>query len=210
MTYILRLDTSPRHANSESRSLADKIEQHLMSLKPSLGVKARDLSSSGLPHIANDTIAGFYSAPGDMTEGLIKATALSDELIAELKDADTLLISAPMYNFGVPSSLKAWIDQIVRINATFSFDGANFEGLVPVNRAVLALAYGANGYAPGGDFAAMNFLEPYLVSLMGFLGIGDTRVIRIQGTTGDPEDVATARELAAKQISTLYVGEVSQ
>jgi len=204
MTYILRLDTSPRYENSESRRLADHIEKHLLTLLPELSVKTCDLSSSVLPHIANETIAGFYTPEEAMTPDLKAATALSDELIDELKNADILLISAPMYNFGVPSSLKAWIDQIVRINATFAFDGNAFEGLVPIKRAVLALAYGASGYAPGGDFEAMNFLEPYLVSLMGFLGIEDTQVIRIEGTTGDPDFLSAEHADASTQISRLF------
>ena len=204
MTYILRLDASPRYTDSESRKLGDQIQNHLLSQSPRLGVKSRDLSSSALPHIANETIVGFYTPTEAMTAELRQATALSDELIYELKHADTLLISCPMYNFGVPSSLKAWIDQIVRINETFAFDGSAFEGLVPVKRAVLALAYGASGYAPGGDFSAMNFLEPYLISLMGFLGIEETRVVRIEGTTGDPDILSAAHADASTQISKLF------
>lgn len=207
MTYILRLDTSPRNTDSVSRNLADKIERHLLSLDDSLVVKTRDLSTAGLPHISNSTITGFYTSPSDMTSELRDATALSDQLILELKQADTVLISAPMYNFGVPSSLKAWIDQIVRINQTFSFDGESFEGLVPVKRAVLALAYGANGYAPNGAFSGMNFLEPYLISLMGFLGINDTQVIRIEGTTGQPNDLIAAQQQALEELSQLFISE---
>ena len=205
MTYILRLDSSPRLENSHSRHLADQIEKHLLALNPALAVKTRDLSSSELPHIADETISGFYALPEDITFEQKAATALSDSLIAELKGADTLLISAPMYNFSVPSSLKAWIDQIVRINETFAFDGAAFEGLVPVKRAVLALAYGANGYAPDGDFAAMNFLEPYLLSLMGFLGISETKLLRIEGTTGDAELLNRAKANLQNEINGLFV-----
>ena len=207
MTYILRLDTSPRSTESVSRNLANKVEQHLLELDKKLFVKTRNLSTVGLPHISNDTITGFYTPTEDMTTELKEATALSDELIHELKAADTLLISSPMYNFGVPSSLKAWVDQIVRINQTFSFDGSSFEGLVPVKRAVLVLAYGAKGYAPNGDFAAMNFLEPYLISLLGFLGIQDTQVIRIEGTTGQPETLIEAKQQASNEISQLFVSE---
>ena len=205
MTYILRLDTSPRNTDSLSRNLADEIEQHLLGLNKNLFVKTHDLAKAGLPHISNDTIAGFYTAPKEMTSRLKEATALSDKLIHDLKAADTLLISSPMYNFGVPSSLKAWIDQIVRINKTFSFDGESFEGLVPVKRAVLSLAYGATGYAPNSNFAHMNFLEPYLISLMGFLGIEDTQVIRVQGTTGRPEELIVAQQKASDEVSKLFV-----
>jgi FMN-dependent NADH-azoreductase len=89
----------------------------------------------------------------------------------------------------------------------FVFDGSSFEGLVPVKRAVLVLAYGASGYAPDGDFAAMNFLEPYLVSLMDFLGIEDTQVIRIEGTTGDAETLSKATNQALNETSKLFIKE---
>ncbi len=209
MTYILRLDASPRYRESESRRLADLIQDRLLAISPHREVRSRDLSSSPIPHIVNETIEGFYAPSDAITAEQKRATSLSDELIHELKNADVLLISAPMYNFGVPSSLKAWIDQIVRINATFAFDGAEFEGLVPTNRAILALVYGASGYAPGGDFSAMNFLEPYLVSLMQFLGIKQTEVVRIEGTTRSPDTLAEARRTAAAQVSDLLANEVA-
>jgi len=142
-----------------------------------------------------------------MSTQIKQATLLSYELINELKAADTLLISAPMVNFGVLSSLKAWIDQIVRINHTFSYDGASFQGLVPVKRAVLAIAYGANGCSSEGDFAAMNFLEPYFISFLGFLGIQNIQVIRIEGTTGEAEALAATKEQALKQLSHLFIKE---
>ena len=209
MTYILRLDSSPRKSDSISRQIADKVEQHLKDLDPELSVKVRDLSCAELPHISNETITGFYTPADAMTAELKAATALSDELIYELKQADTLIISAPMYNFGVPSSLKAWVDQIVRINETFSFDGSSFAGLVAVKRAVFVLAYGASGYAPGGAFSAMNFLEPYLNSLASFLGIEEIKTIRIEGTTGDPEALLEAKQSAIEEISELFVPEVA-
>lgn len=83
----------------------------------------------------------------------------------------------------MPSSLKAWIDQIVRINETFAFSDDGFSGLVTAKRAVLALAYGAQGYSTSADMAAMNFLEPYLVSLLRFLGIQEIDVFSIEGTS---------------------------
>ena len=205
MSYILRIDASPREANSISRQLADTVEKHLKTVNPSLDTKRLDLAASDLPHISNETITGFYTPLSEMTDQLKEATALSDTLIYELKHADTLLISAPMYNFSLPSSLKAWIDQIVRINETFAFNGTSFEGLVSVKRAVLVFAYGANGYAPEGDFAQMNFLEPYLKSLMTFLGIKSIDVIRIEGTTGDAETLEKAKQEASNKVSTLFI-----
>ena len=183
MTTLLRLDSSPRSSSSHSRGLADLVEQQILALDNTAKVVTRDLATEAIPHISNDTITGFYTPAEEFNTELKAATALSDELILELNSADCLLISAPIYNFGVPSSLKSWVDQIVRINKTFAFSGDGFTGLVPVKRAVLALAYGAQGYSAGSEMAAMNFLEPYLVSLLTFLGIKHIDVFSLEGTS---------------------------
>ena len=202
MSYILRIDSSPRLEGSHSRRIANAIESGLRRANPDLLVRRRDLAAVNIPHITNEAVTGFYTPDDQMTPELRAATALSDELIAELKGAEVLLISTPMYNFGVPSTLKAWIDQIVRINQTFAFDGAAFTGLVPVRKAFLALAYGASGYTDGAPFSPMNFLEPYLVSLMGFLGIADTQVFRLEGAAGpEPMLIAQSHDAIADDIT---------
>lgn len=200
MPYILRVDASSRHTESHSRQIADQIERALLASNSELSVRRCDLAAEPIPHIADETITGFYSPPEALTEDLRKATALSDALISDLKGAQALIISSPMYNFGVPSALKAWVDHIVRINATFAFDGTSFEGLVRVPRAYLALAYGAGGYADGGPFSAMDFLESYLASLMGFIGIEETQVFRLEGTTGDAVSLNSAARALSAQI----------
>ena len=105
----------------------------------------RDLVHSPLPHISNATIAGFYTPPELCSAEMKSATALSDDRIAEVRDADLLLISTPMYNFSLPSALKAWVDQIVRIGHTFSYSPENgFSGLLPGKRAIVVAAYGVS------------------------------------------------------------------
>lgn len=193
MPYILKVDTSPRQTSSHSRELGDVIAKRILETSPNLDVKTRDTSSTAIAHLSEEMIKGFYTPAEQMTESLRAATQLSDTLIDELNHADTLIISAPMYNFSVPASLKAWIDQVVRIDKTFAYDGENFKGLVPIKKAYLALVYGANGYAPNGAFSSMNFLEPYLISLLSFLGIEEIEVFRIEGTTGDAEALEKAK-----------------
>ena len=210
MPYILRIDSSARSTESHSRGVADDIEKALLNSRPDLTVRQRDLAVADIPHIANETIAGFYTSSENMTSELANATALSDELIEELKGAEALIISAPMYNFSMPSALKAWIDQIMRINATFSMDETGFHGLVPVKNAYLALAYGSAGYAPGESFSAMNYLEPYLVSLLGFLGIEKTEVFRIENTTGDADELAQSRTALSSRIAQQINGVPAQ
>jgi len=202
MNNILRIDASPRPAATDSaaggsfsRALADTVVANLASKRPNARVVARDLAADGIDHIADETIKGFYTTPDAMTPALRDATATSDALIAELKAADAIVISAPIYNFSVPSALKAWIDQIVRIGHTFAYEDGEFRGLLADKPTYLVLAYGAPGYAPGGLLDSMDFLRPYLVSLMKFIGLTSVEVIAIEGTTA-PD--ATDRLAAAR------------
>ncbi len=190
---LLRLDASSRHQGSVSRRLADSIETRWRAAHPGGTVQYRDLASARLPHIDSETIAGYYTPEAEMTPSLRAATALSDALIAELKAAHTVLIASPLYNFSLPSALKAWIDQIVRIGHTFSYDKCQFAVLVAGPRAVLALAYGASGYQ--GPLAAMDHLRPYLTQLLPFIGIQDVRVIAAEATTAPDAEHEIQRAL---------------
>jgi FMN-dependent NADH-azoreductase len=146
MTRLLRIDSSSRLEGSHSRELADYFQNTWCKKYPDDQVIDRDIVKNPVPHIADLTIAGFYTPQAQQTEAMKQAIALSDELIEELQSADVLLLSVSMYNFSVPSSLKAWIDQIVRIGRTFDYDGTNFTELVSVKRAYVICAYGASGY----------------------------------------------------------------
>ena len=199
---LLRVDSSARTEGSHSRRLADLAQARWQAAHPQGRVLRRDLAAQPVAHIEAATIQGFYTPAGQMTPALRAALAKSDELIAELKAAHTLLISAPIYNFSVPSALKAWIDQVVRINQTFSYDGKGFEGLVKGPRAVLALAYGAAGY--GDAMAGFDHLKPYLTSLLNFLGIDDVQTAAAEATTADADTVARAMADAEKQIAGLF------
>lgn len=199
---LLRIDASARTEGSYSRHLADQVQAHWQVQFPHGRVMRRDLTADPIPHIVNATIQGFYSLAGQMTPELLAATARSDELIVELKAAHTVLISAPIYNFSTPSSLKAWIDQVVRIGQTFAYENGQFRGLVTGPRAVLALAYGAGGYQ--GPLAAMDHLRPYLTSLMGFLGIADVRVVSVEATTADTATVGKNVQAAGREIANLF------
>lgn len=190
MATILRIDASSRVESSLSRSLGDHFEQAWRERNPDDRVVRRDLAAAPVPHIAGDTIAGFYTPAEQMTESLRRATALSDRLIEELQSADALLLTVPMYNFSIPSGLKAWIDHIVRIGHTFAYDGSSFTGLAKTRRAFVACSYGAAGYRNGGPFAGFNFLEPYLGGLLGFLGIPEVKFFAVQATTADAATVA--------------------
>ena len=196
MTTILRIDSSARDSGSTSRLVGDHLEARLVAALPDASIARRDLASAPLPHISNLTIAGYYTPADQMTAELHNATALSDELIHELRSADVLILTVPMYNFSIPSALKAWIDQVVRIGHTFSYDGTSFSGLMTAKRAYAICVYGASGYAVGAPFSAANFVEPYLHFLLNFLGIADVTFFAVEATTAGDATLAANTDAA--------------
>lgn len=127
---LLRIDCGARHTGSHSRELGDVFEQVWRTRYPHATLVARDLAADPVPHIHNETIAAMFAPPGQRSNDMAEALNLSDTLVAEVREADALLLTVPMYNFGVPSSLKAWIDHVSRIGETFSYDGTTFAGLL--------------------------------------------------------------------------------
>jgi len=189
MPSLLRLDASSRRDDSHSRALGDAFEAAWSARFPGSTVVRRDLVANPIPHIQEKTITGFYTPADKLDESLKNAVALSDALIDEMNAADTILIATPMYNFSLPSALKSWIDQIVRINRTFSHDERGFTGLAKVRRVVVVAAFGARGY--DSVLASADFVTPYLKFLFGFLGVPDVTVIPAEATTADAATVAT-------------------
>lgn len=207
MNTILRIDASSRANGSISRTLGDYFEAAWLDRYPHDRMLRRDVVTEPIRHIAAKTIAGFYTPADRLTDELRDATALSDRLIAELRSADILLVTVPMYNFSVPSALKAWIDQIVRIGHTFAFDGSSFSGLVTSRQAYVICAYGAGSYAAGSSYAAADFLTPYLRFMLGFLGVRDVRFFGVEETaTSDEFTLAAAIERAKREIDAAVSG----
>jgi len=192
MQTILRIDASARTEGSYSRQLGDYFTERAAVRFPGAAVTVRDLARDPIEQIRQSTIAGFYTPPADFTPALMEATALSDRLIAELQGADTLLITTPMYNFTVPATLKAWIDQVVRIGHTFAYEDGTFTGLAKPKVAYVCAAYGAGGYLGDGTLKGANFLHPYLEFLLSFLGVEKSFWFEAEALTGDAETVENA------------------
>jgi len=203
MTSLLRIDASPRIGNSDSRALGDHLQRRWEAANPQGKTTIRDLASEPLPHLDQSAISAFFTDPAERDGDLQKAIALSDRLVEELQSSETLLITVPIYNFGVPSALKAWIDHIVRIGVTFSFDGTSFEGLANAQSAYVLCSYGADGYGDNGPLRPANFLEPYLHFLLTFLGISNIHFVAFEGTTKTPDIAKQAQLQAFKQIDTM-------
>lgn len=203
-TTLLRIDASSRIEASCSRRLADTFINQWKQVTPDHNLTIRNIIQSPIEHISDTTIQGFYTPEEQMNESLKNATKQSDHLIEELQQCDILLLSVPMYNFSIPSALKAWIDQIVRINKTFSYDGENFNGLLKAGKkAYIISAYGGAGYTDNGPFAQANFLEPYLQFVLTFLGFEKVEFISVEATTADPETLNANMTKAQNKIQQL-------
>lgn len=174
---LLRIDASARTEGSTSRALTNRIAEKLAPKQTVI----RDLSG-GLPLIDADWIAANFTPEADRAEEQRARLALSDELIAELKAADTILIGVPVYNFGVPSGLKAWIDLVARAGVTFRYTEAGPEGLLTGKRAILAVASGGTEVD-----SAIDFATPYMRHMLGFMGITDVQVVRSDRQMVDAE-----------------------
>jgi len=203
MPNLLRIDTSSRINDSHSRNLADEVQAQWLAAHPDGVVQQRDLVKHAIGHIENNTIVGYYTPEEEMNDQLRQATAQSDELIAELMRADGLLISTPMYNFSVPSVLKAWIDQVVRINKTFGFsDDGNLLGLVKGKPAYITVAVGAQ--FTGTELESLDFLRPYLKTLLGFIGFNDVKFYSVECTIRDENQFAQNKKNALWEISETF------
>lgn len=179
---LLRIDASARNANSSTRRLADAVIDRLAPAT----VVSRDLGQ-GLPQIDAAWIDANFTPDEDRTDAQTDTLALSDALVAELKAADVLVISAPIYNFGVPAALKAWIDLVARARVTFRYTEDGPKGLLDGKRAILVV--GSGGTEVDGP---IDFATPYLRHVLGFIGIHDVQVVRSDRQMVDA-DAAVAR-----------------
>ncbi len=165
---LLRIDASVRTDGSLSRARADLAEA---ALSPA-SVTRRDLAAEALPQIDAVWAEARLRVPADLGDDERAALALSDELIAELRAADTILISTPVYNFGVPASLKAWMDLVARPKVTFAYTEGGPVGLLEGKRAIISIASGGTEID-----GTMDYATPHLRHFLGFLGITDVTVL---------------------------------
>jgi FMN-dependent NADH-azoreductase len=179
MQRILIIESSPRGAESASRRLTAKLRTRLRVLYPDAEITERDVARDPLPHLDNQTVRAISTRDRAEGESLKDVLRLSDELTQEVLSSDLLVIASPMWNFGMPSSLKAWIDHIVRAGKTFNYVGAGVDGLAKGKKAILVLASG--GIFTEGPWKSWDTVEPYLRQIVGFIGIDDVQTVRAQG-----------------------------
>ena len=181
MTTLLHIDSSPLYGRSISRQLAEAFVAQWKTAHPDGTVLARDLSATDIPPINAEWVGAVFTPESDRTAQQNASLSLSDTLLAELEQADEYLIGVPMHNFGVPSVLKLWIDQIARVGRTFSYADGRPKGLLVGKKATFIVATGAD-FATRPELASFDFVEPYLRALFGFLGVTETSFLTAGGT----------------------------
>jgi len=201
MSRILLVTSSPRGGASHSSRIARSLADQLASGDSRSSVVVRDLSKEPLAHIGEDFVTALGTAPEQRTPAQSAAVALSDRLIAELFDADVIVIASAMINFGVSSTLKTYIDHLLRAGATFRYTANGPEGLVKGKKAFIVQASG--GIYSEGPAKAANFQDTYLRHVLGFIGITDVDVIHIEGVAFGPEATEKALAAAAGQVSAI-------
>ena len=174
---VLRIDASARRDGSISRELTDKV---LAQLNPATTV-TRDLAD-GIPLITEDWIGANFTPADQRSAAQVETLALSDELVAELKAADAIVIGVPIYNFGVPAAMKAWIDQVARAGLTFQYSETGPKGLLEGKRAIVVVASG--GTEAG---SAIDFASTYMRHVLGFVGITDVELVTADRLMVDAE-----------------------
>lgn len=197
MQKILFVTSSPRGWQSYSHQVAQRIVDELKIRDAGAQVVVRDVARQPVPQASAAFVDNRALPRGQQDEPARRALALSDVLVDELLAADVIVIGAPMHNFGVPSSLKAWIDQVVRPGLTFSYSEKGPQGLVEGKQVVLVLASG--GVYSSGPMQRFDFQEPYLRAVLGFIGMTDVEVVRVEGVGGGDDAVRSALDAASAE-----------
>jgi FMN-dependent NADH-azoreductase len=195
---LLQIDSSAR-LSSVSRELTAKFVEEWKRENPGGEVVVRDLAKTPLPLITDEWTYAVHSDPSTLTPAQREVIAISDTLIAELFAADTVVIGVPMYNFSLPWTLKAWIDQVVRLGKTFAYGANGPQGLFTGKKIVIITSRGAS-YTAGSPWAHADFQEPYLRHILGFIGATDITFIHAENQRPGGELAAPSKMAALEQI----------
>jgi FMN-dependent NADH-azoreductase len=206
MTKVLIIDSAATGDKSVSRKLTDEFAEQLRRVEPSVQIVRRDVGHAPIPHLTEDTVAAIRGAEPD-SDAARAALGLADTLVRELKEADLIVIGAPMYNFGIPSTLKAWFDHVLRAGITFRYTAEGKpEGLVTGKKAVVVESRA--GFYSEGPAAGMDGQEPHLRTLLSFMGITDVRFVRAEKLAFGPEAASAALAEAIAQLSDFAKSEL--
>jgi FMN-dependent NADH-azoreductase len=198
MPTLLQINASIRAGAGVSSTLADQFVQAWQAAHPGATVKIRDLAATSVPHLDATRFDAFLSPPAQRTAEQQAVVDFSDTLIGELKGADTIVIGLPMYNFGIPSQLKAYFDHIARAGVTFRYTAQGPEGLLTGKHAYVFATR-------GGRYAGtpLDSQSPYVRDFLAFLGIREVEFVYAEGLHLSPEAKSASLERAAGDIARL-------
>ena len=192
MKKVLRLISSPRAEASLSIKLGNAVIEKIKEKYPDSSIKQRDLTKNPFPHIDEVLINAFFTPTEKLSKEQSEAIKLSDEAIAELQEADIIVIDTPMYNFSIPSTLKTYLDHIVRRGVTFTGvvvgNETKIEGLLK-NKKVY-LAFSSSGIYSEGVLQSYDFSVPLMKAVLGWMGMTDVTAFRAEGIRFVGEEIA--------------------
>jgi FMN-dependent NADH-azoreductase len=203
---LLHIDSSVSGEASVSRQLSAAIVTALTRAVPGLEIVRRDLDADPIPHLDSRLLSAIRPDPASdpTTRATDKRGAAALE---EFLGADIVVIGAPMYNFTIPTQLKAWLDRILIAGKTFSYNEAGVKGLAGGKKVIIASSRGGL-YTPGMPFEANDFQEPYLRAVLGFIGIKDIEIVRAEGVAYGPEKREAAMRAALASLASAVAGFV--
>jgi FMN-dependent NADH-azoreductase len=199
MKTVLIINSSARMRISLSRKLTEAFVGHWKSIHPNPTIRFRELGNTDVPHVNENWIAAAFKPEAARSDDEIEALKISDAYISELREADVIVLGAPMYNWSVPSALKAYLDQVLRVNETFTIDPARVQdpyvGLLKNKTLFLLLSRGEQGYEKGGYNEHLDFQSTYLKTVFTIMGIRRIHVITLSGKSPDlKQSIDTSNE----------------
>ncbi|WP_264537322.1 FMN-dependent NADH-azoreductase [Flavobacterium sp. N1736] len=193
---VLKIVASIKGDTSFSNKLSNAVVEKLEKVYGAVQLQTLDLSKAPSPYLDEVNFGAFYAPEDTHTAEQKEAVKYSDDAINDLLAAEIIVIGVPVYNFGIPAVLKGWIDQVARGGKTFSYADGSPKGLLTDKKVYLAIASGA--IFSDGPYKAYDFSEPYLRAVLGFLGITDITVFRVEGTAiPDFAEAALPKALAS-------------
>lgn len=206
MTNVLVINSSALGEASVSNKLSAELTGRLRAEDPSVSIKVRDIGSNPVPHLTSETVGAIRGVADN--EAARATLALSDELIAEIREADLLVIGSPMYNFGMSSTLKTWFDHVLRARVTFQYrEDGSAEGLMTGKKAIVIETRA--GFYSEGPAAVMDNQESHIRVLLGFMGIDDVQFVRAEKLAFGPEAASAAIAAAVEELGLVAERELA-
>ena len=203
MSTILHLDASPRSA-SISAALAAKFVAGLKQKDPAAVVYHHNTTNENYPFVDEPSLGVLYGGLEPATEKQKTILATSNQLIDELLAADVIVLGLPMWNLGLPASLKAWVDLISRPGKTFQYvAGGGVAPLVPAGKRVVVIHSSGGAYPEGSPYAPYNQVDPYLRTIFGFFGIADVKIVHVENQNRSGEQPAEGLAKAEAELAAL-------